>query len=97
MVVKASSMSSRVFAPVSTMTLASVSESQRGVASGTNNTIREFGVAAGVAALASIFSTYGSFENHQAFVDGLVPAVLTGAAVIAVGAVAAAFLPRRTE
>ncbi|WP_229073209.1 DHA2 family efflux MFS transporter permease subunit [Actinoplanes sp. DH11] len=84
------------FAPVSTMTLASVSADQRGVASGTNNTIREFGVAAGVAALSSIFSTYGGYAGHQDFVDGLTPAVLTGAAVIAAGAVVAAFLPRRT-
>ncbi|WP_433825035.1 DHA2 family efflux MFS transporter permease subunit [Actinoplanes sp. CA-015351] len=84
------------FAPISTMTLASVTEQQRGVASGTNNTIREFGVAAGVAALSSIFSTYGGFASHQNFVDGLVPAVLTGAAVIAAGAVVAAFLPRRS-
>ncbi|MEU4694833.1 MFS transporter [Actinoplanes sp. NPDC023714] len=84
------------FAPISTMTLASVSEQQRGVASGTNNTIREFGVAAGVAALSSVFSTHGGFTSHQDFVDGLVPAVLTGAAIIAVGAVVATRLPRRT-
>jgi EmrB/QacA subfamily drug resistance transporter len=83
------------FAPISTMTLASVTEHQRGVASGTNNTIREFGVAAGVAALSSIFSTYGGFASHQDFVDGLTPAVLTGAAIIAAGAVVAALLPRR--
>jgi EmrB/QacA subfamily drug resistance transporter len=82
------------FAPISTVTLASVSESERGVASGANNTIREFGIAAGVAALSSIFSTYGGFTSHQDFVDGLVPAVLTGAAVIAVGALVAARLPR---
>ncbi|BBH70863.1 MFS transporter [Actinoplanes sp. OR16] len=85
------------FAPISTMTLASVTAEQRGVASGTNNTIREFGVAAGVAALSSIFSTYGGFASHQSFVDGLRPAVLTGAAVIAAGAVVAAFLPRHTD
>jgi EmrB/QacA subfamily drug resistance transporter len=83
------------FAPISTMTLASVTEEQRGVASGTNNTIREFGVAAGVAALSSIFSTYGGFAGRQDFVNGLTPAVLTGAAIIAAGAVVAAFLPRR--
>lgn len=82
------------FAPISTVTLASVSEAERGVASGANNTIREFGIAAGVAALSSIFSTYGSFASHQDFVDGLVPAVLTGSAVIAVGALVAARLPR---
>jgi EmrB/QacA subfamily drug resistance transporter len=83
------------FAPISTMALASVSAEERGVASGTSNTIRELGVAAGVASLASVFSSYGSYATHQSFVDGLRPAVLVGAAVVAVGAVVAAFLPRR--
>ncbi|MEV6349478.1 MFS transporter [Actinoplanes sp. NPDC051851] len=83
------------FAPISTLVLASVDESQRGVASGANNTIREFGVAAGVAALSSIFSSYGGFTSRQAFVDGTVPAVLVGAGVIAAGAVVALWLPRR--
>ncbi|BFU45994.1 DHA2 family efflux MFS transporter permease subunit [Krasilnikovia sp. MM14-A1004] len=83
------------FAPISTMALASVTEQQRGVASGANNTIRELGVAAGVAALASVFSSYGGYATHQSFVDGLVPAVLVGAGIVAVGAVIAAWLPRR--
>jgi len=83
------------FAPISTMALASVGAEERGVASGTSNTIRELGVAAGVAALASVFSSAGSFATHQSFVDGLRPAVLVGAAVVAVGAVVAVFLPRR--
>ena len=83
------------FAPISTMALASVTEQQRGVASGANNTIRELGVAVGVAALASIFSSYGSYATHNSFVDGLRPAVLVGAAIVAAGAVAALWLPRR--
>ncbi|WP_030437951.1 DHA2 family efflux MFS transporter permease subunit [Actinoplanes subtropicus] len=82
------------FAPISTMALASVTEQQRGVASGANNTIRELGVAVGVAALASIFSSYGSYLTHGSFVDGLRPAVLAGAAIVAAGAVVALWLPR---
>ena len=81
------------FAPISTMSLASVSEQQRGVASGANNTIRELGVAAGVATLASVFSSYGGYTTHQSFVDGLRPAVLVGAAIVAAGAVVALWLP----
>ncbi|BEL07443.1 MFS transporter [Actinoplanes sichuanensis] len=81
------------FAPISTITLASVDEQQRGVASGANNTIREFGVASGVAVLSSIFSSHGGFASGQDFVDGVVPAVLTGAAVLAVGALVATRLP----
>jgi len=83
------------FAPISTMALASVTEQQRGVASGASNTIRELGVAVGVAALASIFSSYGSYATHASFVDGLRPAVLTGAAIVAAGAVVALWLPGR--
>ncbi|GAA2700012.1 MFS transporter [Actinoplanes palleronii] len=83
------------FAPVSTMVLASVDPAEHGVASGTNNTIREFGVAAGVAALSSIFSSLGGFSSFDSFLDGTRPAVLTGAAILAVGAVIALWLPRR--
>jgi EmrB/QacA subfamily drug resistance transporter len=85
------------FAPISTMALASVTEQQRGVASGANNTIRELGVAVGVAALASVFSSYGSYVSHDSFVDGLRPAVLVGAAIVAAGAVVALWLPRRSR
>jgi MFS family permease len=83
------------FAPISTMALASVSERERGVASGANNTIRELGVAVGVATLASVFSSHGGYGSHQSFVDGLIPAVLVGSAIVAAGAVAALGLPRR--
>ena len=83
------------FAPISTMALGSVTPGERGVASGANNTIRELGVAAGVAVLASVFSSYGGYTSPQSYVDGLVPAVVVGATVIAVGAVVALWLPRR--
>jgi EmrB/QacA subfamily drug resistance transporter len=85
------------FAPISTMALGSVSPGERGVASGANNTIRELGVAVGVAVLASVFSSYGDYTSHAAFVDGLRPAVMVGAAIIAVGAVVAFWLPSRPE
>ena len=81
------------FAPISTMALASVSEQERGVASGTSNTIRELGVAAGVAVLASVFSSYGGYTSLDAFIDGIVPAVYVGAAVVAAGALIALALP----
>jgi EmrB/QacA subfamily drug resistance transporter len=83
------------FAPISTMALSSVTPGERGVASGTNNTIRELGVAVGVAVLASVFSSYGDYGSPLSFVDGLRPAVLVGAAVIAAGALVALWLPRR--
>jgi predicted MFS family arabinose efflux permease len=85
------------FAPISTMALASTDPNLRGVASGANNTIRELGVAVGVAVLASVFSSNGSYASQHAFVDGIRPAVMVGAAIIAVGAVGAAFLPGKSR
>jgi MFS family permease len=83
------------FAPISTMALASVTARERGVASGANNTIRELGVAVGIAVLASIFTSNGDYTSRQAFVDGLVPAVIVGAGIVAAGGVVALWLPRR--
>jgi EmrB/QacA subfamily drug resistance transporter len=83
------------FAPISTVALASVTEHDRGVASGVSNTIREAGVAAGVATLASIFSSHGGYATHESFVNGLRPAVVVGALIVAAGAVVALWLPRR--
>jgi hypothetical protein len=45
--------------------------------------------------LASVFSAHGSYFSPEAYVQGLVPAVWVGAAVVAVSAVAAVFIPRR--
>jgi hypothetical protein len=83
------------FAPISTMALASAEENFRGVASGATNTIRELGVAVGVAVLASVFSSNGGYSSRESFVDGIVPGVMVGAAIIAAGAVIAVFLPGR--
>jgi hypothetical protein len=49
----------------------------------------------GVAVLGSIFSSYGGFTSTQAFVDGLTPAMMTGAVVLAIGAVLILFAPER--
>jgi EmrB/QacA subfamily drug resistance transporter len=83
------------FAPVANVVLSSVRREEEGKASGTNNAIRELGGVFGVAVLASVFSRYGGYESPATFVDGLVPAVWVGAAVVATGALAALFVPRR--
>jgi EmrB/QacA subfamily drug resistance transporter len=83
------------FAPSASVVMASFSDADRGVASGTNNTIREVGVAMGVAVLASVFASAGSYASPDQYVDGLVPAVWVGAAAVAVGAVLALLLPGR--
>jgi EmrB/QacA subfamily drug resistance transporter len=83
------------FAPSASVVMASAAESDRGVASGTNNTIREVGVALGVALLASVFASAGSYESPARYVDGLVPAVWVGAAIVATSAFLALLLPGR--
>jgi EmrB/QacA subfamily drug resistance transporter len=83
------------FAPVANVVLSAVRPQEEGQASGANNAIRELGGVFGVAVLASVFSSYGGYESGQAFVDGLVPAVWVGAAVVGLGAVAALFIPRK--
>jgi len=83
------------FAPVANVVLSAVSPREEGQASGANNAIRELGGVFGVAVLASVFTSQGGYESGQAFVDGLVPAIWVGAAVVALGAVAALLIPRR--
>ncbi|MFD4407342.1 DHA2 family efflux MFS transporter permease subunit [Nocardia sp. NPDC058499] len=85
------------FAPLATVVMAAVPEADRSVASGTNNTVREVGVAMGIAVLASVFASYGAYTDPQGYVDGLVPAVWVGAAIVAAGALAAALLPGRVR
>ncbi|WP_280397522.1 MFS transporter [Nocardia carnea] len=85
------------FAPLATVVMAAVPEADRSVASGTNNTVREVGVAMGIAVLASVFASYGAYTDPQSYVDGLVPAVWAGSAIVAAGALAAALLPGRVR
>jgi EmrB/QacA subfamily drug resistance transporter len=84
-----------VFAPSASALLSVVTPAQAGQASGTNNAIREVGGVFGVAVLSTIFSSSGSLSSTQGFVDGAVPALWVGAAVVAVGAVLALAIPRR--
>ncbi|MCX4095010.1 DHA2 family efflux MFS transporter permease subunit [Nocardia sp. alder85J] len=83
------------FAPGATVTMASAAPQDQAIASGTSNTLREVGVALGVAVLSSVFSSYGSYLGGQQYVDGLAPAVMVGAVIVAVGALVAVLLPRR--
>jgi hypothetical protein len=77
------------FAPVAHVVLSSVRPEQEGQASGANNAIRELGGVFGVAVLAAVFTVNGGYGSGQQFVDGMNPAVTIGAALVAVGAVAA--------
>ncbi|HSG87559.1 MAG TPA: MFS transporter [Candidatus Limnocylindrales bacterium] len=83
------------FAPTANLVLSAVRRDEEGRASGANNTIREVGGVFGVAVLASVFSASGSYASPQAFVDGMVPAIWVGAAVVAVGSIVALAIPAR--
>src|SRR5215213_5696453 len=87
------------FAPVAHVVLSSVRPEQEGQASGANNAIRELGGVFGVAVLAAVFTAKGGYGSGQQFVDGMNPAVAIGAALVAVGAIAAFAIKRspRTE
>jgi MFS family permease len=84
-----------VFAPAANAVLASVRTEQAGQASGANNAIREVGGVLGVAVLASIFTGAGGYASPQAFVNGLIPALWVGVAVLAAGAFVVLVLPFR--
>ena len=82
-----------VFAPAANAVLSAVRPEEAGQASGATNTVREIGGVLGVAVLATVFTKLGGFSSPQAYVDGLVPAVWVGAAVLAVGALVALLVP----
>ncbi|HET8614395.1 MAG TPA: MFS transporter [Actinomycetales bacterium] len=84
------------FAPSSTAVLADMAEDDHGTASSANATIREVGVALGVAVLVAVFQAAGGTISPDGYTDALRPAVLTGALVVAIGAVTTRWLPART-
>ena len=86
-----------VFAPAANAVLSSVHTDEAGQASGAANAIRELGGVLGIAVLATVFSSHGSYASPQAFVNGLVPAMWVGVAVLAAGALIAAALPFSTR
>src|SRR6266545_4227907 len=83
------------FAPVANVVLSSVRPEAEGQASDANHAIRELGGVFGVAVLASIFAHYGGYRTAETFSDGLDVAVYVGAAIVALGALAAFMIPWR--
>jgi MFS family permease len=86
-----------VFAPSANAVLASVRTDQAGQASGATNAIRELGGVLGVSVLATVFTSHGGYGSPQAFVNGLVPALWIGTAVLAAGALIPLVLPFSTR
>ena len=86
-----------VFAPSANAVLSSVRPEQAGQASGANNSIREVGGVLGVAVLSSVFTGAGGYLSPQEFVNGLIPAMWVGAAVLGAGALIVLALPFQTQ
>jgi EmrB/QacA subfamily drug resistance transporter len=82
-----------VFAPISTAVLASMPENDHAKASGTNSTLREIGVALGIAVLTAVFVGAGGQLTPTGYVDAAQPAVFVGASVLAFSALVALALP----
>jgi EmrB/QacA subfamily drug resistance transporter len=82
-----------VFAPISNVVLGAVRPDDAGPASGANNAIRELGGVFGIAVLAAIFNTAGGYATPDAFVEGLTPAVMSGAAAMAFAGLVALLVP----
>jgi EmrB/QacA subfamily drug resistance transporter len=82
-----------VFAPAANTVLSAVRPKQAGQASGATNALRELGGVLGVSVLATVFSTHGGYASAQSYVDGLLPAVWVGAAVLFAGSFVALLIP----
>jgi EmrB/QacA subfamily drug resistance transporter len=82
-----------VFSPSSTAVLATMREHDRAKASGVNSTVREIGVALGIAVLVAVFTGANGQLTPTGYVNAAVPAVLVGASVVAVTTIASLFLP----
>ncbi|MFD4468592.1 DHA2 family efflux MFS transporter permease subunit [Rhodococcus sp. NPDC058505] len=84
------------FAPSATAVLVDMPDDDHATASSVNSTIREVGVALGVAILTAVFLGSGGALTPTGYADALRPALLVGAAAVAVAVVAALFMPGRT-
>jgi MFS family permease len=82
-----------VFAPSSTAVLAHIRQEDTAKASGTNSTLREIGVALGIAVLTAVFTGAGGQLTPTGYVDAAIPAVFVGAAVLIATALIGLLLP----
>jgi EmrB/QacA subfamily drug resistance transporter len=80
-----------VNAPLAVTAVGVVEPRRAGMASGTNNTFRQIGIATGVAALGAIY------QSHRDPIDGLNAILLVGAFVAFAGAVVGLALVRRED
>ena len=85
------------FAPSATAVLEGLPEADFAVASSANSTIREFGVALGIALLVAVFLGNGGELTPVGYDGAVGPALLTGAAAVGIAVVAALFAPGKVR
>src|SRR4051812_13253515 len=85
--------------PLASTAVSVVEPARAGMASGINSTLRQVGVATGVAALGAIFSHHPGtgLRNPQGFVDGLNAILIVGAVLALIAAVTSLVLIRRSD
>lgn len=84
-----------VLSPSATALLSTLTVLDHGKASGAYSTVREIGVALGIAVLTAVFTGFGGTLTPTGYIDAAIPAVGVGAAVLLAGAVLACALPIR--
>jgi EmrB/QacA subfamily drug resistance transporter len=82
-----------VFAPSATAVLANMRDEDHAKASGTNSTVREIGVALGIAVLTAVFTGAGGEFTPTGYTDAAIQAVYVGAAALALATIIATRLP----
>ncbi len=81
-------------APLANAVLTGRRDSEHGIASSVNSTLRQLGLAVGIALAPAIFVGNGDYLPGQPFVDGMRPALITCGIITGVGAIAMSALPR---
>ena len=82
-----------VFAPSASAVLANMRREDQAKASGTNSTLREIGVALGIAILTAVFTAAGGELTPTGYTDAAIPAVWTGAAFLVLASIIGLALP----
>ncbi|TSD46793.1 DHA2 family efflux MFS transporter permease subunit [Rhodococcus sp. KBS0724] len=83
------------FAPNATAVLVDMDAPDHGTASSTNATLREIGVALGIAVLTAVFLAAGGALTPLGYSEALTPALRVGGCFVLVAVVAAWFVPSR--
>lgn len=89
--------SSMVFSTVAGEVMTSVEPDQIGIASGTNNALRELGGVFGIAVLATVFNRPGVYSSPETFVSGFRSGLWVAVAFATVGIVLTGFLKPRAS